>query len=117
MTIIKLILMPIVGIVWVKKLIELNWILMNGDEKVLAFVIIIGFGLPSFTAQVYLTALYAQKTEKNQIIESRNIDKIMKETTNSQMECLAVCLLVEYPILFISMPFIVTYILKTILML
>ncbi|ODV59587.1 uncharacterized protein ASCRUDRAFT_9256 [Ascoidea rubescens DSM 1968] len=129
MTIIKLVIMPIIGIAWVKKLVQLNWIMTNTDEKVLAFVIILGFGLPSFTAQVYLTALYSHKIKitqegQNKIeIESQDgqCNKISTydiDSNNSfQMDCLAVCLLIEYPVLFISMPSIVTYTLKMVLLL
>lgn len=91
----RLIIMPVIGILIVVRLYKIGWI----SSEILYFISLINWGLPNATVLVYLTAFYTDPDA----------------TSHIQMDCLAVCLLFEYPLLFFSMPFVVTFVLKVVM--
>ncbi|KAL6945233.1 hypothetical protein ACO0QE_002682 [Hanseniaspora vineae] len=91
MTFVRLILMPIVGILWTNRIYNIDWI----DTRIAKFVIILTFAMPSATAQVYFTAFFSP-------IEGDHL----------QMDCLSVCILMQYTVLFVSLAFVLSYTLK-----
>ena len=87
--------MPIFGVLWCDRLIKagwLNWI----DDKMLLFVMTINWDLPTMTTLIYFTASYTPPDTPNPI----------------QMECVSFFLMLQYPLMLISLPFLVTYFLK-----
>ncbi|CCH58993.1 hypothetical protein TBLA_0B01500 [Henningerozyma blattae CBS 6284] len=95
LVVIKLCIMPIFGILWCDRLIKAGWLSWESDEMLL-FVIALNWGLPSMTAAIYFTA------------SSTPIDS----PDPIQMECVSFFLMLQYPIIVITMPFLVTYFLK-----
>ncbi|KAL6941471.1 hypothetical protein ACO0RG_002602 [Hanseniaspora osmophila] len=91
MTFVRLILMPIIGILWTNRIYNIDWI----DTRIAKFVIILTFAMPSATAQVYFTAFFSP-------IEGDHL----------QMDCLSVCILMQYSVLFVSLAFVLSYALK-----
>lgn len=89
----RLIIMPIFGVGLTTGLNKAGWF---GDDKLIRFVSVLEFGLPNATALVYFTAFYTDPTAEEHL----------------QMDCLALCLIAQYSILFITLPFLVTFSLK-----
>ncbi|CDO94025.1 unnamed protein product [Kluyveromyces dobzhanskii CBS 2104] len=88
---IRLAVIPIIGVLWTNKIFDLGWI----EEDIAKLVIILTFAMPSATAQVYFTAFFTP-------VDGPHI----------QMDCLSVLFLVQYTLLFITLPFVVSYTLK-----
>lgn len=91
LTLCRLVLMPIIGVLWTNRLYSNGWI----TDDISRFVLIISWAVPSATAQVYFTAFYTP-------LEGDHI----------QMDCLAIFLLMQYPILIITLAITVSYVLK-----
>lgn len=87
--------MPIFGVLWIDRLVKANWLSWEND-KVALFIIALNWGLPSMTTAIYFTASYTAVDEENPI----------------QMECISFFLLLQYPLLVVSLPFLSTYLLK-----
>lgn len=92
-TVSRLIILPIIGVGLTTGFYKGGW---YGDDKLIRFVSVLEFGLPSATALVYFTAFYTDPNSDDHL----------------QMDCLAVCLIFQYSILFITLPFLVTFTLK-----
>ncbi|SCV05493.1 LANO_0H08702g1_1 [Lachancea nothofagi CBS 11611] len=95
LVLLRLCLMPVLGVLWCDRLVKsglLNW----EDDAMLLFVIAIDWALPSMTTQIYFTASY---TPTNAI-----------ETI--QLDCTSFFLMIQYPIMAITLPILVTYFLK-----
>ncbi|KAK6201037.1 uncharacterized protein RJT21DRAFT_120004 [Scheffersomyces amazonensis] len=86
----RLIIIPIFGVGLTTGFHKGGW---YGDDKLIRFVSVLEFGLPNATALVYFTAFYTDPTSEDFL----------------QMDCLAVCLICQYSILFITLPFLVTF--------
>ena len=82
---------PIIGVAWANKLYKINWL----ESTIAKFVMILTWSMPSATAQVYFTAFYTPL-----------------EGAHTQLDCLSVLILMQYAILFITVPFVVTYTIK-----
>ncbi|QLQ82331.1 hypothetical protein HG537_0H00920 [Torulaspora globosa] len=91
MTILRLMVIPIIGVAWANKLYQLNWL----DNVIGKFIVILTWSMPSATAQVYFTAFYTPL-----------------EGSHMQLDCLSIFILMQYSILFITVPFVVTYTIK-----
>lgn len=89
----RLIIMPIFGVGFTTGLYKAGWF---EEDKLVRFVSVLEFGLPNATALVYFTAFYTDPNSPEHL----------------QMDCLAICLIAQYSILFISLPFLVTFTLK-----
>ncbi|EGW33171.1 uncharacterized protein SPAPADRAFT_137395 [Spathaspora passalidarum NRRL Y-27907] len=89
----RLILIPIIGVGITTGFYKGGW---YGDDKLLRFVSVLEFGLPNATALVYFTAFYTDPTSDEHL----------------QMDCLAICLICQYSILYVTLPFLVTFTLK-----
>lgn len=89
----RLIIMPIFGVGLTTGINKGGW---YGDDKLIRFVSVLEYGLPNATALVYFTAFYTDPTAEDHV----------------QMDCLALCLIAQYSILFITLPFLVTFTLK-----
>lgn len=86
----RLILMPIFGVGLTTGLRNAGWF---AGDRLIQFVSVLEFGLPNATALVYFTAFYTDPTSSSHV----------------QMDCLALCLILQYAILFITLPFLVTF--------
>lgn len=89
----RLIILPIIGVGITTGFYKGGW---YGEDKLIRFVSVLEFGLPSATALVYFTAFYTDPNSDDHL----------------QMDCLAVCLIFQYSILFITLPFLVSFTLK-----
>ncbi|RLV95800.1 Protein ECM3 [Spathaspora sp. JA1] len=89
----RLIVIPIIGVGITTGFYKGGW---YGDDKLIRFVSVLEFGLPNATALVYFTAFYTDPTAEDHL----------------QMDCLAICLICQYSILYITLPFLVTFTLK-----
>lgn len=87
--------MPILGVLWCDRLVKAHWLDREKDQMML-FVMTIEWGLPTMTTLIYFTASYTPPDCENPI----------------QMNCVSFFLLLQYPLLTISLPFLVTYFLK-----
>ncbi|KAL3232490.1 putative transporter [Nakaseomyces bracarensis] len=87
--------MPIFGVLWCDRLVKAGWLTWEKD-KMLLFVIAISWDLPTMTTLIYFTASYTPVDMPNPI----------------QMECVSFFLMIQYPLMVISLPFLVTYFLK-----
>lgn len=91
MTVFRLMVIPIIGVAWANKLYKMNWL----DTVIGKFVMILTWSMPSATAQVYFTAFYTPL-----------------EGSHIQMDCLSIFFIMQYAVLFITVPFVITYTLK-----
>ncbi|SSD62002.1 uncharacterized protein SCODWIG_03763 [Saccharomycodes ludwigii] len=91
MTLIRLTILPIIGVAWANKLYDMHWV----DTVIAKFVVILTWSMPNATAQVYFTAFYTP-------LEGRHL----------QMDCLSIFFLLEYMVLFITVSFVISYTLK-----
>lgn len=91
MSVIRLAILPIIGVAWADKIYDMNWV----ESDIAKFVIILTFSMPSATAQIYFTAFFT-----------------LPEGEHIQMDCLSVLFLVQYILLFITLPFVISYTLK-----
>lgn len=89
----RLIILPIIGVGLTTGFYKGGWF---GDDHLVRFISVLEFGLPNATALVYFTAFYTDP----------HLDDHL------QMDCLAVCLICQYLILWITLPFLVTFTLK-----
>lgn len=91
MTIFRLVIIPIIGVAWANKVYDLHWV----DTPIGKFVMVLTWSMPSATAQVYFTAFYTPL-----------------QGSHIQMDCLSVFFMMQYAVLFITVPFVITYTLK-----
>jgi len=91
MTISRLVIMPILGVLYTNRLYSSGWI----EDDISRFVLIISWSVPSATAQVYFAAFYTPL-----------------EGDHVQMDYLAIFLLMQYPVLVITLAVTVSYVLK-----
>ena len=91
MTVFRLMVIPIIGVAWANKLYKMHWL----DTIIGKFVMILTWSMPSATAQVYFTAFYTPL-----------------EGSHIQMDCLSIFFIMQYAVLFITVPFVITYTLK-----
>ncbi|KAL3229062.1 putative transporter [Nakaseomyces bracarensis] len=87
--------MPIFGVLWCDRLVKAGWLNWESD-RMLLFVIAIDWALPTMTTLIYFTASYTPIDCADPI----------------QMECVSFFLMIQYPLLVVSLPFLVTYFLK-----
>ncbi|CCF60252.1 hypothetical protein KAFR_0J01880 [Kazachstania africana CBS 2517] len=87
--------MPIFGVLWCDRLVKAGWCNWE-DDRMLLFVIAINWGLPTMTTLIYFTASYTPEDCLEPV----------------QMECVSFFLVLQYPLLVVSLPFLVTYFLK-----
>ncbi|CEP62095.1 putative ATPase ECM3 LALA0_S04e07668g [Lachancea lanzarotensis] len=95
LVLLRLCIMPIFGVLWCDRLVKAGWVNWD-DDGMLLFVIAISWALPSMTTQVYFTAAYTP---------AEAVDTV-------QMDCMSFYLLIQYPLMIITLPFLVTYFLK-----
>lgn len=87
--------MPIFGVLWCDRLVKAGWVTWEHD-KMLLFVIAITWDLPTMTTLIYFTASYTPPDTPEP----------------TQMECVSFFLMIQYPLMAISLPFLVSYFLK-----
>lgn len=87
--------MPIFGVLWCDRLVKAGWVNWE-DDKMLLFVIAISWALPTMTTLIYFTASYTPPDTLEPI----------------QMECVSFFLMIQYPLMVVSLPFLVSYFLK-----
>ncbi|CCH42963.1 putative transporter [Wickerhamomyces ciferrii] len=92
LTFIRLILLPIIGVLINTRLSKIGW---YKDDEILQFICTMVFGLPNATSLIYITAFFTPL-----------------EGDFKQMDYLALTYILEYPILAISLPFLTTYTVK-----
>lgn len=93
MTLLKLVVLPIIAVAWTNKMRDMNWI--DKDDKMAVFVIVVTAGVPTATAQLYITAMYT----------TPGADHL-------EMDCCAAYLITQYSVLLFSLTILVTYALK-----
>ncbi|AOA64448.1 hypothetical protein PP7435_CHR4-0834 [Komagataella phaffii CBS 7435] len=93
LTILRLIILPILGVLVLTKWQHNGWF---DDNKILEFVCAINFGLPPATSLIYLCAFYTPPGYPHTI----------------QVDILALCYIFHYSAIVISLPFLTTYVLK-----
>lgn len=91
-TAVRLIILPIFGVGITTGINHAGWYL----DKIVRFVSVLEFCLPNATVLVYFTAFYTDPHSDNHI----------------QMDCLALCLIAQYSILFISLPILISFTIK-----
>ncbi|EGV66601.1 hypothetical protein CANTEDRAFT_117682 [Yamadazyma tenuis ATCC 10573] len=89
----RLVLLPMVGVGLVAGLNRAGW---YDGNKLIRFISVLEFGLPNATALVYFTAFYTDPNSEDHI----------------QMDCLAAALISQYAVLFITLPFLVSFTIK-----
>lgn len=89
----RLVVLPIFGVGVTTGFNNGGW---YGDDKLVRFVSVLEFGLPNATSLVYFTAFYTDPTSDEHL----------------QMDCLAICLITQYLILWFTLPFLITFTLK-----
>ncbi|CCC68758.1 hypothetical protein NCAS_0B06740 [Naumovozyma castellii] len=87
--------MPIFGVLWCDRLVKAGWVNWE-DDKMLLFVIAITWSLPTMTTLIYFTASYTPLDCDEPI----------------QMECVSFFLMIQYPLMAVALPFLVSYFLK-----
>lgn len=87
----RLCVLPIIGVLWVDRIYKDHWI----KDDISRFILILTWAVPSSTAQVYYTAFYTP-------LEGEHL----------QMDCLAIFLILQYPILIVTLPIVVSFVLK-----
>ena len=92
-TVARLIIIPIFGVGVTTGFNQGGW---YGDDSLVRFVSVLEFGLPNATSLVYFTAFYTDPLSEEHL----------------QMDCLAICLICQYAILWITLPFLTTFTLK-----
>lgn len=95
LVILRQVVMPIFGVLWCERMMKAGWLDKTTDKMVL-FVIAINWALPTMTTIIYLTAAYTP----------------IDATETPQMDCASFFLLLQYPFLVISLPFLATYFIK-----
>lgn len=86
---------PIFGVLWCDRLVKAGWVNWEKDSMLL-YVIAINSGLPTMTTLIYFTASYTPLDCEDPV----------------QMECVSFFLMIQYPLLLVSLPFLSTYFLK-----
>ena len=89
----RLVVLPIFGVGVTTGFNNGGW---YGNDKLVRFVSVLEFGLPNATSLVYFTAFYTDPTSDEHL----------------QMDCLAICLITQYLILWFTLPFLITFTLK-----
>lgn len=97
MTILKLIVLPIVAIAWSYKVRDLGWI--EKDNYMAVFVLVIASSAPAATVQVYMTAMLAPPGFED----------------SEAISCIAIQVVVQYVVLLVTMPIVLTYTIKRVL--
>lgn len=92
-TAVRLIILPVFGVGLTTGIHKAGWF---GDDKLVRFVSVLEYGLPSATSLVYFTAFYTDPHSDDHL----------------QMDCLAVVCIAQYLILWFTLPFLVTFTLK-----
>lgn len=95
LVLLKMCVMPIFGILWCDRLVKAGWVTWEND-KMLLFVIAVDWSLPTMTTLIYFTASFTPPD---------TLDTI-------QMDCTSFFLMIQYPVMAISLPFVVSYFLK-----
>ncbi|KAI5949975.1 ECM3 [Candida theae] len=89
----RLVILPIFGVGVTTGFNNGGW---YAGDKLVRFVSVLEFGLPNATSLVYFTAFYTDPTSDEHL----------------QMDCLAICLITQYLVLWFSLPFLITFTLK-----
>lgn len=89
----RLVILPIIGVGLTTGFEHGGW---YGNDALIRFVSVLEFGLPNATALVYFTAFYTDPKSEDHL----------------QMDCLAICLLCQYSVLFITLPILVLFTIK-----
>ncbi|RKP32362.1 auxin efflux carrier [Metschnikowia bicuspidata] len=95
-TAVRLIILPIFGVGFTTGLANAGW---YDGKDLIRFVSVLEFGLPNATALIYFTTFHTDPLSEDHV----------------QIDCLTLCLIAQYCVLFISLPFLVTFTLKVLL--
>ncbi|KAI5785871.1 auxin efflux carrier [Geopyxis carbonaria] len=97
MAILKLVIGPIIGIAWTKMIVRTG--LIDPDDRMLQFVMIICAGVPTATSQVYITNMFAPVGSEKSV----------------EMSALSATLLAQYLIMLLTLTVLVSYTLMNVL--
>lgn len=91
-TAVRMVILPIFGVGLTTGIKKAGWYL----DDLVRFVSVLEFCLPNATALVYFTAFYTDPHSEDHL----------------QMDCLALCLIAQYSILFLSLPILISFTIK-----
>lgn len=111
MCLLKLVILPIIALLWVTKLQNIHWLDPQKDSMA-SFVIIVTSGVPTATSQLYITAMLTASYSKQSA--NQDDEKANAAGSHVEMDCLAAYLLMQYVFLILSMTILVTYTLKNV---
>jgi hypothetical protein len=94
MGVLKLVVLPIIAVLWVKKLQSMGWI--APDDLMIVFVLIVTAAVPTATSQLVLTAMFSPPNSDEHL----------------EIDCLAANLICQYSLLCFTLTIVVTYTLK-----
>ncbi|KAI5807603.1 hypothetical protein DFH27DRAFT_546979 [Peziza echinospora] len=92
MACLKLVVGPIIGMVWTTQLTQ-HTSMINESDKMLRFVMIMASGTPSATSQIYLTTIFAPLDPKGSV----------------EMSALSALLLAQYALMMVTLTVLVSY--------
>lgn len=108
----KLVVIPIIALLWVSKLQSLRWLDPENDQTA-AFIIVVTSGVPTATSQLYITAMLTASYYRVAPANSTGGDD-ENEEPRVEMDCLAAYLLLQYTCLIITLTILVTYTLQNV---
>ncbi|RPA80635.1 auxin efflux carrier [Ascobolus immersus RN42] len=97
MSVLKLVVGPIIGVVWTTQMTK-HTSLIDPDDKMLQFVMILSSGVPTATSMIYMTTMYAPT-----------------EGDGAELSALSACLLGQYALMLVSLTALVSYTLLEVL--
>lgn len=91
MCVLKLVVLPIIAIAWCSFMKQVGW--LDHSNKLAQLVMILNSGVPGPTMIIYLTAIYQPKEREG----------------SEQMDCLAICLIMQYITITVTMTTLLAY--------
>lgn len=115
-TLFKLVLLPIASVAWTQYTIRIGWI--DRDNRMASLIMILSAGMPVATSHVILVNMYTEPTLY--VVEDGTDDegnpRVKEVYRHEEMDCLAVCVIVQYACLFVTTGILLTYSLKNVVL-
>lgn len=127
LAIFKLVILPIIAVIWTVYLQKVGWIgkqsstsnqtTTPGENPITGLMLILTSGSPIATLQVLFISMFSKPVV--QVVEERNEDgELVSQKQvfrHQELDYLAACLIFQYSVLFLSMSILITYTLKAVL--
>lgn len=108
----KLVVLPVAAVLWAERLRHIGW-LDPVANRMTILTIIITAGSPIATLHVLFLAMFAQPTVVRE--EDPETGEVVETLWFQEMDCLAVNVIFQYMVLFVSMGILLTYTLKRVI--